>query len=173
MFKAGDTVAYLDEPGTGTVIEINGDQVLVADENGFEDTYPAQSLVLKRALKIDSSASIPQKDAIAPKANDKERPSQKNLKLECDLHFEVLVDFPKNYTNYQKLQIQLSEARKTLDKARKAGIKKVILIHGVGQGILREEVHTLLERLDDVQFYDASYAEYGRGATEVEIIGRR
>jgi len=54
-----------------------------------------------------------------------------------------------------------------LDTARTRRLRKLIVIHGVGEGVLRENVITLLSALEDVSFYDASYAQYGRGATEV------
>jgi len=167
-FKIGDVVAFLDEPGTGTIVAINNDTAEVACDHGFNDFYSFSSLILRKSLVIGEVirkdqpkvSRAPQSKGSAPLPNF----------LEIDLHFEALVDFPKNFNAHEKLQIQLRETRKTLDKAQKAGIKKVVLIHGVGQGRLREEIYTLLERRDKLRFYDANYARYGKGATEVELL---
>ena len=169
MFKVGDTVSFLDEPGSGTITAVAGEHITVEDEFGFENEYLAHSLILKKTLNFEIE-HVPQKDSVSRKGNQQNLSFSKPNFLECDLHFGKLVDFPKNYGSYQKLQIQLREAEKTLEKAKRAGIKKVILIHGVGQGRLKEEVHSLLERKDKITFYDASFAEYGKGATEVELL---
>ncbi|PTM04936.1 MAG: hypothetical protein DA405_05645 [Bacteroidetes bacterium] len=167
-FKVGDIVAFLDEEGTGTIIAINGDTAEVACDHGFDDRYPLSSLILRKAIQV---GEVIQKDK--PNSAKILGAGNKNIKpgfLEIDLHFEALVDFPKNFNAHEKLQIQLRECRKTLDKAARAGIKKVVLIHGVGQGRLREEIYSMLERMDKIRFYDASYAQYGKGATEVELL---
>jgi dsDNA-specific endonuclease/ATPase MutS2 len=45
----------------------------------------------------------------------------------------------------------------------------VILIHGVGEGILKEEVRTFLSKQEGVEYFDADFREYGKGATTAEI----
>jgi len=167
-FKIGDVVAFLDEPGTGTIIAIDNETAEVACDHGFNEFYAFSSLILRKAMVI---GEVIRKDRPkAPRANAAKGSTPLANMLEIDLHFEALVDFPKNFNAHEKLQIQLREANKTLTKARNAGIRKVILIHGVGQGRLREELYTLLERMDKLRFYDANYARYGKGATEVELI---
>ena len=47
-------------------------------------------------------------------------------------------------------------------------ISKVVFIHGVGEGVLKSELHYLFSRYP-VRFYDASFKKYGLGATEVYI----
>ena len=51
--------------------------------------------------------------------------------------------------------------------------KKIVLIHGKGEGVLKSEIRTYLERLSNdrgvqLDYHDASFAEFGiGGATEV------
>lgn len=167
-FKAGDIVSFLNEVGSGRVLKVNPDgSFLVEREDGFEEAFRAAELVLRGHLAIDR---VERKDKPkAPLERGQAKPAAPRH-LEQDLHFEQLVDYPKNYSAQEKLNIQLVSARDCLQRARRGGIKRVILIHGVGQGRLREEVHSLLERMDGLTFYDASFAEYGRGATEVEFF---
>ena len=47
-------------------------------------------------------------------------------------------------------------------------IQKVVFIHGVGEGVLKSELHFLFKKYS-IQSYDASYQKYGQGATEVYI----
>lgn len=164
-YSVGDTIAYLNTTGTGTVKEIKGEEVLVEDENGFDNWYHQRDLVIRKRIEV---GEVPQKDA--PVRKSAEPRALRPGTYEKDLHFPSLVDFPKNYTNRQMLDIQINAARNAIEHARRSGIKKVILIHGVGEGVLREEIHSMLERMDKLQFYDASYDKYGSGATEVELF---
>lgn len=167
MFKLGDTVAFIDEPGGGEIIRIEGTTFIVLTKDGFEEPCQARELILRKSFSV---GEVRAKEPVRNRPHSAESQKYQPNKLEADLHFAALVDFPKNFSAFEKLQIQLREARKTIDKARRGGIKKVILIHGVGQGRLKEEVHSMLERMDKLAFYDANFAEYGAGATEVELF---
>ena len=56
-----------------------------------------------------------------------------------------------------------------MESAIRNGKRKLIVIHGVGEGVLREEVRRMLQYYDTVQFHDADMRRYGVGATEVII----
>lgn len=93
----------------------------------------------------------------------------KDLTREVDLHIEELIDSYSGLTNAQILAIQLEHFEKELDYCLNNGIKKLIVIHGVGNGKLKQEILAILKTLDDISFYDASYKNYGFGATEIAI----
>ena len=73
-------------------------------------------------------------------------------------------------TNFDMLNKQLDTARGQLEFAIKKRMPKMVFIHGVGEGVLRQELYTVLRRYNNVTFYDAYYKEYGLGATEVKIF---
>ncbi len=164
-FAIGDIISFLNETGTGEVVQIKDFKVLVLNEYGFEDWYDAKEVVPRQFLKI---TNIEKKDE--PISRQGKSKNDKPNELIKDLHFGELVDFPKNFTRHEMVQIQLKETRATIEKAKRAGIKKIVLIHGVGEGRLREEIHTMLERMDRLTFYDGNYARFGSGATEVELF---
>ncbi|QNR23568.1 Smr/MutS family protein [Croceimicrobium hydrocarbonivorans] len=166
VFKIGDIVSFLHEAGTGTILKIEGNQAEVMMDHGFAEWLPLNELVPRKALSIGEVQSKDRPRTSLEKGRAKAKAAEV---IEADLHFEALVDFPKNFSSHEKLQIQLNEARKAIDRARRAGVKKVVLIHGVGQGRLRDEIYAMLERMDRIIFYDASFARYGKGATEVEL----
>jgi dsDNA-specific endonuclease/ATPase MutS2 len=89
--------------------------------------------------------------------------------MEVDLHIHQLVKSSKGMSNYDMLNIQLDTAKRQLDFAISKRIQKVVFIHGVGEGVLKEELRYLFNRYDNVKFYDADYQKYGLGATEVYI----
>ena len=72
-------------------------------------------------------------------------------------------------SNFDMLNIQLDTAKRQLDFAIGKRIQKVVFIHGVGEGILKEELHYLFKKYDNLKYYDADYQKYGLGATEVYI----
>ena len=51
-------------------------------------------------------------------------------------------------------------------------INKIVFIHGVGNGVLRQSIRDILKRYDGIEYSDGSYQKYGAGATEVRIISR-
>jgi dsDNA-specific endonuclease/ATPase MutS2 len=47
-------------------------------------------------------------------------------------------------------------------------VKKVVFIHGVGQGKLKYEITRILhDKYPDLKYQDASFKEYGYGATMI------
>lgn len=93
----------------------------------------------------------------------------KDLTKEVDLHIEELMDSYSNLTNSQILNIQLERFEKELDYCIQNGFKKLIVIHGVGNGKLKSEITAILKGTNHINFYDGSYKLYGYGATEIVI----
>lgn len=94
----------------------------------------------------------------------------KKQEKEVDLHIEELVESPAGLSNHEMLSIQMEHFEKELDKALETGVKKIVFIHGVGNGRLKFEIRNLLKDVRGVSFQDASYKEYGYGATQVNIF---
>ena len=89
--------------------------------------------------------------------------------MEVDLHIHQLVPSSKGMSNYDMLNIQMETAKRQLEFAIRKRIQKVVFIHGVGAGVLKEELNYLFKRYENVKYYDADYQKYGLGATEVYI----
>lgn len=93
----------------------------------------------------------------------------KDLTKEIDLHIEELIESFSTLTKSEILSIQLDKFEKEMQYCLSNGIKKLIVIHGVGNGKLKQEIISILNTIDDITFYDASYKNYGYGATEILI----
>jgi len=88
--------------------------------------------------------------------------------LEIDLHINELIDNPAGLSNGQILEIQKEKVESEMKSAIQTRVKKIVFIHGVGQGILKQEVIDLLKtKYRKYYFQDASFKEYGYGATMV------
>jgi len=94
----------------------------------------------------------------------------KSLEKEVDLHIEELVDSVKGLSNHEMLSIQLERFEKELDAAIENNFKKITFIHGVGNGRLKQDIHSILKNTKGLTYHDAPYKEYGFGATQVNIL---
>lgn len=172
--KIGDKVEVLDESIKGVVISLNGKLITIETEDGFEMDYEASQLV-KIEGKIQVSnydiAKIKHEKDVFKKGNKiKIKPKERNApKMEVDLHIHQLTNSTRGMNNFDMLNLQLDTAKRQLEFAIKKRIQKVVFIHGVGEGVLKEELIYLFNRYDNVSFYDAEYKKYGLGATEVYI----
>ena len=85
-----------------------------------------------------------------------------------DLHIEKLIDNPNRYSNDEIMNFQLNEFEKYLELAVLHHLSSVIFIHGIGEGILRTEIHERLSSKSIVKsFVNQYHPLYGYGATEV------
>jgi dsDNA-specific endonuclease/ATPase MutS2 len=72
-------------------------------------------------------------------------------------------------TKHDKLLLQLSTAKTKIDDAINNKNSKLIIIHGVGKGVLKNELIKLFNSYSNIEYYDASFQDYGQGATEIKI----
>lgn len=85
-----------------------------------------------------------------------------------DLHIEKLVDDHEGMSNLEIIGIQLSEFEKWFELAIAHRQPSLIVIHGVGSGRLREEIHDILKVKREVKRFVNQYdPRFGHGATEI------
>lgn len=105
------------------------------------------------------------------------RPSQKKEGYEhyylpdvIDIHIEKLVPHVKGMNNAEILQLQLKHAMHALDHANAARKDRLTIIHGVGEGVLKERLHALLKTCEFVKRFENNWQQkFGFGATEVYL----
>lgn len=118
---------------------------------------------LRRMMELKERVSTAKKVSI---------PHLKNqvIEKEVDLHIEELLENWSGMSNAELLDVQLRRVQKEMDEAIAAHMRKVVFIHGVGNGRLKTEVRRLLSGYTNVRINDGSFSRYGFGATEAEII---
>jgi hypothetical protein len=85
-----------------------------------------------------------------------------------DLHIEKLHDNWEKLSNAEILDIQLREFEKWYELAVAHHQPNLIVIHGVGSGRLRDEIHDALRLKRDVKsFVNQYHPSFGYGATEI------
>lgn len=87
-----------------------------------------------------------------------------------DLHANSLLDTTAGMTAADILNYQVETIRKTMEAHKTEKGKRIIFIHGKGEGVLRQAlIHELTYRYKACRYQDASFQEYGYGATQVTI----
>lgn len=88
--------------------------------------------------------------------------------LEVDLHIHELIDDTTGLSNKEMLDLQMDHFHEKMEEAIKKQVKKVVFIHGLGNGTLKQELRReLSHKFKKYAFQDASFQEYGYGATMV------
>jgi len=87
---------------------------------------------------------------------------------EIDLHIEKLTEKWSSLDNFEILTLQLQTFEKYFDLALAHHLTSMIVIHGVGSGKLRDEIHEILRSKKRVKSFVNRYdPRYGYGATEI------
>jgi hypothetical protein len=148
-------------------------------ENDFfeEDAllYPVVKGDLPERELLISSAEL--QDAIQQKVRiDKPLPKPEPKKkapasvLEVDLHINQLLDNTNGMSNADLLGYQMNKFHEVLAQYARHKGQKIVFIHGKGDGVLRSNIEKELKtKYKEYYFQDASFREYGFGATMVTI----
>lgn len=90
--------------------------------------------------------------------------------VEVDLHMDALLDDTTGMESKDILQHQLKVFNETMTAYRKNTGTKIVFIHGKGEGVLRNALlKELKQKYKGCVYQDASFKEYGFGATMVII----
>lgn len=85
-----------------------------------------------------------------------------------DLHIEKLTDDWKGMSNYEILSLQLKTFEKYYHLAVVHHQPSLTVVHGIGEGVLRNEIHDILRLKKEVKsFVNQYHPSFGYGATEI------
>lgn len=135
-----------------------------------ENDRPARSLVidaqqLKEQMYQKADAQ-PRRPLVAPARKD----GSGDEPLVIDLHADEILETTRGLSAADILNYQLDVFRRTLKEHEKHKGMKIVFIHGKGEGVLRRALLNELQyRYKQYQHQDASFQEYGYGATQVTI----
>ena len=176
MIIKGDKVSVLDDAIDGVVLEIKGNEVTIETSDGFTLIFKSSELIKMGSsndmnFSFNKSQVIREKEVAKPNYINKEKKSNKEIPPpEFDLHVEKLVKNYKAMSNYDILTLQVETAKRHIEFAIKNKIPKIVFIHGVGNGRLKQELINRLKHIKGITYHDASHKEYGFGATQINIL---
>ena len=105
-----------------------------------------------------------------PVAHQSKSSKQSDEPLEVDLHASELLDNLNGLTKADILNYQIDTFRRVMDENLRNVGRKIVFIHGKGEGVLRQALMKELKyRYKGHDVTDASFREYGFGATQVTI----
>jgi hypothetical protein len=85
-----------------------------------------------------------------------------------DLHIEKISNDWSRMSNYEIVDLQLKTFEKFYHLAVAHRQPSLIVIHGVGEGVLRDEIHDILRLKKEVKsFVNQYHPNFGYGATEI------
>lgn len=176
-FKLGDKVAVLDDTIKGLVTKVLSNSIIIDTADGFSMSFNPKELVIidkeQKELSKFSDIQLNQllnekKEEVKKKTATKRISTEKLPIMEVDLHIHQLIPTTRGMSNYEILTLQLNEAERKIQFAKSKKIQRIVFIHGVGEGVLQQELYNLFQKYN-VDYYDASYQKYGMGATEIYI----
>ena len=149
----------------------------VFTENDFFETPALLYTIVEndevaRPLVIDSKRLKEQmyKDQAVVTNQAKKAGKKDDGTVVVDLHADEVLETTAGMNSADILHYQMDIFKKTMDEYRKKKGQKIVFIHGKGEGVLRQTiVHELNYRYKSCTYQDASFQEYGYGATQVTI----
>jgi hypothetical protein len=129
------------------------------------DTPEKQMLVTASEIQ---EAMYEKKD-FKPMVKQVQKPEKEQQILEFDLHINQLIDTVSGMSNAEILNYQLSKFHEVMQENKSKKGQKIVFIHGKGEGVLRMAIEKELKTTykNGCRFQDASFREYGFGATMV------
>lgn len=139
-----------------------------------EDTDQNKDIDLEQDLDKISSSHMKKiiREKERPVKSSASTPSIKGKDdiLEVDLHINALLDSVLGLSNADILEYQMKEFHNVLRSNKENKGKRIVFIHGIGNGTLKKKIYDELRRkYRRYSQQDASFKEYGWGATMVTI----
>lgn len=177
IFEVGEKIGFYAMKGHGIILRVLSlHSYLVKDSDGFERTVDKSEIIKIYSEDYDANLKYVDKETTG-KRSKKLQYFEKNAKgsegngrqkiWEIDLHIEHILSEYRHLSNTEILLKQMTEFKSFYQRALAQRVHKIIVIHGVGEGVLKNEIRTYLSKKENIEYYDASYLDYGKGATEV------
>jgi hypothetical protein len=177
FYKQGlfDTIPPINQ--LSTIGHISFYKIAYFQENEY---FPQKALILKENQHKELNEAIEKLRASdlhqvvkAKEQSDvrKEHKSPKSQEIqEVDLHIEEILESTSGMSNAEMLEAQMARFETALETSMRSTIQRIVFIHGVGNGRLRQQLRKKLDRdYPNLRYQDASFKEYGYGATMVYL----
>lgn len=139
--------------------------IVERDEPSRPLIIDAKQLQKSLSQKKSLDASPARKPASVGRRRSQDEP------IVVDLHATEILETTAGMSASDILNYQLEVMRRTLKENEKHKCTKIVFIHGKGEGVLRQAIiNELRYHFKNYPYQDASFQEYGYGATQVTII---
>ena len=170
------TVIENDRPVRPLVVDADTlkQEMFTPDNKDTDEEKSGKSPARVRPVKVQTEKEHHQPLVRRYESNQSKSRNVKQVlngdKIVVDLHADELLDTTAGMSSGDILEYQLDVFRRTLEQYKDKKGQKLIFIHGKGEGVLRHAIiHELNYKYKKYQYQDASFQEYGYGATQVTI----
>lgn len=147
--KIGDSVSVVNDNLKGKIITIHGKKLTIQDFHGFSYEFLESEVVLEQP-EIYNELKVIKKDLNLRSISKKH--DKKPIVL--DLHFENIGKKNRSYDSFERLFLQKEKLLQTIEYCRANYLKKLEIIHGIGDGVLQQMVHEVLESQTNLEFHN-------------------
>lgn len=162
--KPGDRISLIDDDMKGTVTAVKGEMITFRDAHGFMHEYPKNKLVIRNPSLYEGKPVIKKAEPTV-KRSKKHQQTHKVL----DLHFENLVSNPAEHSAFERLLIQKEKLEEAMAYCRRNRLKKLEIIHGIGDGVLQNMVFEYLRGQTGIDFEDHDFFYHQTGSVMVRF----
>ena len=148
--KIGDFVVFKNDTDTGIIKEIISERkIKITNSQGFDEIILSSEIIVidKKFNKVSSYGDIPVFEIHKNSSEFSKEKIKKASKFKIDLHIEHLVKDFSQYSNDELIKIQVNFCEKQINKILKSNKEEFIIVHGIGMGVLKKEIHKLLNEL--------------------------
>lgn len=140
----------------------------------FEDEAIIYPVVRRDLAERELTISAKEiEEAMKQKERPRIQPIEKKEKkpvLEIDLHITELLDNTNGLSSSDMLEYQIKRFNEVMEENKNNKGQKIVFIHGKGDGVLKNTIlKELKAKYKSAYYQDASFREYGYGATMVTI----
>ena len=175
--KVGDLVNFMGDNLKGKVVAIlHENNYEIEIEEGFSVSVNRLEIekIWAQDIKVDykqlkRKKMIDENNSSNQVSKSHQAPSIFFHDYEIDLHKENLIQSWKGLSNFDIVSIQLSSFRKRFNQALVNNEHLLVVIHGVGKGVLRNEIYNYLRQFPDIKVGPADTNIYGMGASEIRF----
>ena len=145
--KIGDFVVFKNESDTGTIKEIISEgKIKITNSQGFDEIKLSSEIIVidKNFNQVSSYGQIPKHEKQSNSLKFSKEKIKKTSSIKIDLHIELLVEDFSKYSNEEIIKIQINYCEKQINKILRSNHKEFLVVHGIGMGVLKKEIHNLL-----------------------------
>ena len=164
----GQEVGVLRETGIFEIIELHNDYVVLEDENGFNYRYKLDLITPRHAIFVDKISLKDQELSDRSKRLNAVQAKETTLPS-IDLHAEEL-GLPSNYAAHEVFTAQIAAFKRFCNLQSRQRIAKFLVIHGAGEGRLKEEIRQLVMSRPGISMHDAQWSNGAVGCSRIELI---
>ena len=164
----GQEVGVLREAGVFIVCSVEKEHLVLKDEIGFTYRYLKQDVVARQQINIDQITSKDFQVKITTAAKKIEVSKERNLPF-IDLHSEEL-SIPSHLPAHDVFLAQIKAFKSFCNGQAQRRNTKFIVIHGAGEGRLKQEIRQICNGKEGISVHDAQWSNGAVGASRIELL---